>query len=465
MEPIIRKETLSFRMEDEIELREREESGNRPPPTQPHLEVPVEQGPPLAKLLRVVGSLLLLGAAAAFMLQTWPNMSFPFRYLTFLGFTALLAGAGVYCGVRLKEDKGARSFLGIAAAFLPAHFIQLGAILYHGMYGAPKGLSPFFVLSMPTIGQAFLLMGLALPILGSVAFFAFSALIRTEAKTATLVYLIANAALLIPTRDPSQIGWLSLAIFGMLAYYNVTKLAGRALMTSKEGVISRAILAAPYVTLLTRSAMLYEHSGWLDTTMGIATTAIAFFVSRSLIASEDGLAKSAQWVAERVAFTSAAITWAVFATRCVLEQGAPFAVPFVYLPISMIFFGMSFMVKSDGRGYRRLAAWLAVATVLVQMITEQGILSSALCLATSVILTASAHEMKDKGMFLAGASGLVYGVLYHIKFAARFYSFSPWLSLAVIGTAVLLASSYFERSLPRFRETTRRMREELAAWK
>ena len=68
-------------------------------------------------------------------------------------------------------------------------------------------------------------------------------------------------------------------------------------------------------------------------------------------------------------------------------------------------------------------------------------------------------------MFVAGVCGLLYGILYHLKYAAQFYAFSPWISLAVLGTIVLLSSSYLERYFPTVLERVREMRSDASGWK
>ncbi len=420
-------------------------------------------GPRLAKLLRVVGCCLLLGAAVACTLQTWSVMSFISRYLTFLGFTGILAAAGVYCGLKMKEDKGARSFLGVAVAFLPAHFVQLSALLYNGLYGAPEGLRPFFVVVAPSLTQALIVLGVAVPVLTGITFLAFSALLRPEAKKATFIYLLANLALLIPTRDPNLVATISLGLIGMLAMYDIKCLRQRALMASTEGVICRTVLLLPYLALLERNFLLYNHTPWFHCCIVLAMTAMSLALSKSLEKIESHVGVFFQWIFERLTFVGTVATWALF-VNSVLDVPAVASIPLTYLPISLAFFGLSFEVKGNGRGYRRLAAWIAVGSVLAQVTTEEGIISSCLCLVTSVGITAAAHAMRERGMFIAGVSGLVYGLLYHLKYAADFYAMSPWLSLAVIGTIVLLTSSYVERNFSRLVEMTQKARAELDGW-
>ena len=70
--------------------------------------------------------------------------------------------------------------------------------------------------------------------------------------------------LLIPTREPNSIALLSLGVFALLGAFEMKRLHGRAIMDSKEGFISRAILAAPYVTLLGRNLLLYQNSGYVQ---------------------------------------------------------------------------------------------------------------------------------------------------------------------------------------------------------
>ncbi|MEK7870120.1 MAG: hypothetical protein AAB271_07260, partial [Nitrospirota bacterium] len=70
----------------------------------------------LGQLLRWIGSLLLLGASASFMLEGWQDFGSQFRYFLFLGYLLSLAGLGLLLGARVKEGKGARTLLGLAVA-------------------------------------------------------------------------------------------------------------------------------------------------------------------------------------------------------------------------------------------------------------------------------------------------------------------------------------------------------------
>lgn len=424
-----------------------------------------KEGNSLAKVLRVIGSFLLLGSAVAFMIQTWTLMSFTSRYLTFLGFTSILAIVGVYCGVRLKEAKGARSFLGIAAAFLPAHFVQLSAMLYHSFYGTPKGLNQYFIVTSDNLLEPLTLLALAIPVLSGVSYFAFSALMRAEAKLATLVYVIANIVLLVPTRNPDHIALLSMGVFAMLALYQDRRLKGKALTSSKEGMFSQMILAAPYAALLGRTMFLYNPTAFFQLAEVLTMTIISGYSAHALKNKQGNGEQQIQWLAERATFVGAAASWYLFCSAVFVSLPREISIPVLALPISAIYFALSFFVQDHGRGYRRLASWIAICAVMTQLVTEEGILSSAICLATSVLITAAAHEMKERGMFVAGVCGLLYGILYHLKYAAQFYAFSPWISLAVLGTIVLLSSSYLERYFPTVLERVREMRSDASGWK
>ncbi|MEK7299811.1 MAG: hypothetical protein AAB072_01820, partial [Nitrospirota bacterium] len=95
----------------------------------------------LGQLLRWIGSLLLLGASASFMLEGWQDFGSQFRYFLFLGYLLGLAGLGLLLGARVKEDKGARTLLGLAVAGIAAQCSQLGAMI-HSMVSADNGSLP-----------------------------------------------------------------------------------------------------------------------------------------------------------------------------------------------------------------------------------------------------------------------------------------------------------------------------------
>src|SRR5262249_35280272 len=77
----------------------------------------------LPKILRYLGATTLGCSALSFAVQRVGELDSLGRFYSFLAFTCVLAACGFLCGVRLKEDKGARTFLSFSLVFIPALFL------------------------------------------------------------------------------------------------------------------------------------------------------------------------------------------------------------------------------------------------------------------------------------------------------------------------------------------------------
>ena len=84
----------------------------------------------LPRLLRLLGAGIVFACAAIFLFQRWGVGNDIQRYLYLLGFTALLTAGGFFCGLKLKESKGARTLLGLTLMVTPVNFAVLGGLLY-----------------------------------------------------------------------------------------------------------------------------------------------------------------------------------------------------------------------------------------------------------------------------------------------------------------------------------------------
>ena len=61
------------------------------------------------RVLRGLGAVLVVAAGSTFMLQHWSDGDNAVRYLTLLGMSLGLAGAGIFCGIGVKENRSART--------------------------------------------------------------------------------------------------------------------------------------------------------------------------------------------------------------------------------------------------------------------------------------------------------------------------------------------------------------------
>ena len=91
---------------------------------------PPVQESKLSRVLRYLGGIVLSASAGTFLVQSWMSWDGGGRIYAFMGFILTLFACGVFTGIKWREDKVARVFLGIATAVLTASFFQVGALAY-----------------------------------------------------------------------------------------------------------------------------------------------------------------------------------------------------------------------------------------------------------------------------------------------------------------------------------------------
>lgn len=403
------------------------------------------------RLLRGLGATVLVASAIAFACQSWSGMDAMHRYYTFFVFTVILSGAGIFCALRLGEAKGARTFFALATAFLPAHFIQLGAFILHQVMGTPPQIHPFFVLKAASPYEVIVALSIALPSLAAVSYAGFSALARVQARLLTVLYLIVNLLLLLPTRDGDLIGLLALGTFLVISGILVERCAAEPLLRNWEGRLAQLLLYSPIACLIARNMVLYSPTALFHCAVATAGAIVLLRGAREAQSSlvqlrlqDLGMISGGYAAYSFVLGTAFNPRFGSIAQFC-LDNAHELRFPLSVLPVSFALTVLSLTVKQRGERYRIAASWVAILCVLFQLFTVHGILASLLCILVSVGTIATAFAIEDRGLLYSGGLGFVVGLIYHVQYATTLYAINPWLSLAVPGVAIVLSASYVER--------------------
>jgi len=425
--------------------------------------VPNEGGITLPSVLRVVGSTLLCTAALVFMVQRWDGANDVQRYYHFLAFTGVVTAAGLFCGLRLREDKSARTFLGLVSAIVPAHFAVLGALLYsqytwiseHVPYpGYAHIVAPSLDVAVWTI-----VVGVAL--LMPAVFLAMRVLIGRHALSTTLAYLAANSALLVPTRDPDVVALVVLVTTVFVAVFQ-RRLSGETELKTFEGRLVRVMLAAPPVVLLARSIHLHGAS-WLllAAIAGLVSYVLFSLVPRTCVRWPVIARNSQRLSSLAVLATSSCLALAIWQ-----GWGIPESVlfPVALFPGALALMLLSFRALDEGAVFRPLAAAAAVSGAAAQVVVFPGFGSSLLCLITSIAIIGFGCATEQKSVLLVGIIAFLFAICDHVGYAIELYAMSPWLSLATLGLITVMAAAVIERYGSRLRSGGRAFRTRFAQW-
>lgn len=159
----------------------------------------------LSNLLRIMGGFSVVASMSLFLLRGWDAGNDINRYYLLLSQTLLLGLGGFALSYLMKENKGARVFLGLGLLSVSANMTTLGALIY-SFVPWDGGLADYPSVAQWSASDS-LSIGLAscsaIAILLPATIFGFKVMARQSARPLAVVYLLSNAMLLIPIRDAS----------------------------------------------------------------------------------------------------------------------------------------------------------------------------------------------------------------------------------------------------------------------
>jgi hypothetical protein len=422
-----------------------------------------------ARILRWIGASTLIVSAVVFVSQRWDLMDSILRYYSFLGFTAVLAGTGLFCGVVLKEAKGARTLLALAAAFLPAHFAQIGALI-HSQFGdifPPSG--SIMLLNAGTHAAAFKTLFVALAVLVPIAYLGLASMARRAAPALTGVFLLSNAALLIPVRQPDLAAVIGSAMFGSLLILDRRLFSADPTLKSWDGRAVRTMLFVPLLVLAVRNIISYEITslfvGFLAALIGM----IFDLVLPSI------LPKPVQPASRFVGFGLITFAWIellgglVFGFHPLFPRladaiGNGLYIPLNVLPVSALLLARSARLGPKGRNGCWNASVIAIGSCVFNLMFIGGLDASFLCLIVSIGAIIGAFTVESRSILYVGALGFAVSLLYYLIQAWRIAEVSPWLALAIVGTTVVVFSSYIERNQRRLFTKFNQFKRRVLGW-
>jgi hypothetical protein len=429
-----------------------------------------------ASIVRWIGAAILICSSLSFLLQRWVGLDSLIRYHSFLGFTLVLSIAGIFCGIYLKETKGARTFLAIATAFLPAHFIQLGALVFSRYIenhqelftGYSSYVRNLAIYTAPSTLSVAVTMVLAAAVLIPIAYLGFSSLARCEAKRLTALYLATNALLLIPTRDGIYVAAIALVGITIAGFADSLLFSNASALKTKEGRVARFLTIVPTFLLIGRSLVLYpSHTLLFSSALAMTFVAMFYFVPK-LTSSE-----SVGSFFQAISMAPAALAWGLFLDGTIfVTPNAMFfdypiqilLIPFLAVPMAVFLVFISFLCISSGENYRKVAATISAPAGVMQLLVFPGIASATFCIVVSAITLIFAFTFENKATFIGGAISLAIGLFYHLVYAVDALSISPWLTLAIAGTSLVVFASYFEKNQAKLFGKVASFRTRLSAW-
>ena len=418
------------------------EIGEKPlvPPSLPHVP-PSFDADALTRALRIAGAVLVVASASTFMLQRWDSGNDLLRYAMLVGQSVLLAMAAYFVGLTVREGRSARTFLALVLATIPASFAVLGGLVYSQFHLESLAVLPSYVSWVaPSKAAALIAVAGTLVILTPLAFVAFLALARKQAKALTLAFCAANLLVLIPARHPE----VAVAIAGVsllcLLRLDLTRFIHVAQLDTIEGKLARAMPFIPPVIILGRVISLY-HVGipFAGGLLMITGAMLWLFLS--------GVAPT--WKRDFGAWCSALLAiggWVLcFSDIEPLLISQSVSVLVLGLPISALLFLASY--RADG-SRKALVDWSTVCALLTTLVAssiDHGLAAAFCCIAVGVGVAVWGAATRARLRTLLGGLVAVWGLVLQVWFAIHADSLYRWASLTAVGVLLIIGSAFVEK--------------------
>jgi len=419
--------------------------------------------PGLPQVLRFAGATILVAALSVFLFQRWGAGNDLFRYLTLLGLSAGLTGAGLLSGILLRESKGARVFLGIVLLTLPIHFTVLGALLYSQFSLEPLLASYPGVVSWQASDPSSMLLTLAaaLAVLLPACWIAVRTFVRPHAKAFTIALFGLAIPLLLPTRSLTAVTVMALLMAAAVVWLELRVWRRSVALKTGEGRFLRSLLVLPFLLILGRGMWLYDSSVML-----VAVAAVALF-GMLLVAVQKN--RQRPQLASMLGFVSllpaATASWAFGNSLYAAGLFSPqYGTMLLAAPFVAALLLVSRVVPNGGSRYRLSAALLTLVVVLAGLALYGTALHALLALLVGVLTLSYGYLVEQKLVLVGGVLTAVTGLLFQVAYAVQGFEMGGWMTLAMLGTLAILSASLLERFGGQLLERWRVAREQLSEW-
>lgn len=400
----------------------------------------------VASFLRFIGSCLLIVGAISYLLEGWYAVGHVSRYIKFLGVTGLLSTAGVLTALKLKENRGARTFLVLAAAALPVNFCQLGALLYSTMpfKAVPDTLTPYLLWQAPSLSIALTITGASLIALSAIGWLSFSVLGRQGRSLLFPAIIGLNSLLLIPIRAVEPVSILALG--AAYCAYEVSRRL-RSLYSFEytfEGIFCRVLLWVPSSILLLRTAVIYDQSAVLNGVLCLYIGGVALAGSR-MLDSDKGLTGLLDFVGGSFLVTGLLTEqYVLFKSFGITHENE--LLPLMILGLTVTGELVSRYLKNSASAVRGISYGMAVLLALGFMLDSSGSIAMVLPLVVGGLGLLFVRKTPSRFIATLAILTSVAGFL-HMCAEVIPNLFDSWFTISLVGVFVVFVSSLIEKEL------------------
>jgi hypothetical protein len=396
--------------------------------------VKTDQSLRLGTWLRWLGTTSFVVAAASFLVEGWTDPGVLKRELLWAVGTLAMTLCGIVCIRRYRDAIGARVFLGLAAATIPAHFAQVGAAVWTLRH---EGIG--------TTGEALAAFGTLLALAPPLAL-GISALVRRRARLLTSLMFVMGAPLLVPTRDGTWIAVLGAVELGLGLCMEAALFRREALFRSVEGMAARALLFVPCAILLVRNAFYPSTPIWLAALIGYPCCALL--------------------VLPRV-WSQQGRLWAAVQALGALGVCAALVIAVPQTPwLGFLLSGVALLASEFIAGRPVAFAWSG--TVLLALSAVLSLLDSNVWSALFLVPAATVHALvayrRRSAPRLLGVGGItLLGVVGHLMKLVHLPKHDVWIPALAVSVAFLALASIVDQRRAQIERNLLRLRNHFSA--
>lgn len=385
-----------------------------------HLELPPGEAPAPrrfapANVLRWLGAATFLAGGAAYLVEGWTDAGAFSRQVTWAVGTLVMTVLGIVAVRRLRDPIGARVFLGLAAATIPAHFAQLGAAFYGVQV---EGVGTWATAVGAAAVLPFLLPPLSLGV---------SALVRRRGGTLSAAIFVLSLPLLVPTRDPLWIAALAGVQVGAWLGLEAALFRREPLFDSVEGVAARLMLLAPAVIALVRNAFYPMTEVWVAAALACPSVVLLLWPGvRGL--------ESRAWGAVQIA---GVLGLAAAACVCV-----PPALPLALCLATVLLLGSEVVA-----GRPAVLAWCAagfLAAGAAASYLEPGLASALAVVPAGSLHVLAAFRRRNARLLVVTTLATIAAAVLHLAGLVRLPRHDLWIPAVALGVLLLTLASLAE---------------------
>ena len=396
----------------------------------------------LPSLLRILGTTALLVAMYSFLVKGWHSGGDVYRYLLMLGHTGALAAIGLVSGHWLKEGKGARLLLTLALVSVSANFAILGAFIYSRSPALLSQSYPEFVAwEVNSLSTALIITAAAMVVLLPVVLLGFRVLTRSMSSKLAALYLLSNAALLIPLREPHLVGYMAvgLSLFVLI----ISRKTAQQDISAKtnEGMMALVLQFFPMAVLLARSIWLYSPELFLLTVLALTV----FFALRQISIRLDNSSDIRSLVEGLSVLPALGFGAGLGATLA--ENGflaTELLQPIAALAAASLIYEISQRARQGVALYRTLSVTVLCSGVLANMLLLDSVLTAVMSTVIGIAVAVFGYMKQQRTVFGGGMVMMCVGLIYQLYYAIQIFHLGSWASLAVLGMAAIVIASTVE---------------------